>query len=55
MRGAVPPLPHTSSCRGAYLSTGTTLPLPYNLFNLCLVQYFVFSACSLSERFAKYY
>jgi hypothetical protein len=27
-RGAIPPLPHTSSWRGAYLSTGTTLPLP---------------------------
>jgi hypothetical protein len=26
MRGAIPPLPDTSSWRGAYLSTGTTLP-----------------------------
>jgi hypothetical protein len=24
---SIPPLPHSSSCRGAYLSTGTTLPL----------------------------
>jgi len=28
MRGAIPPLPNTSSWRGAQLSTGTTLPLP---------------------------
>jgi hypothetical protein len=27
MRGFVPPLPNTSSWRGAYLSTGTTLLL----------------------------
>jgi hypothetical protein len=27
MRGAIPPLTSTSSWRGAYLSTGTTLPL----------------------------
>jgi hypothetical protein len=25
MRGAIPPLPNTSSWRGAYLTTGTTL------------------------------
>jgi hypothetical protein len=25
-RGAIPPLPHTSSWRGTWLSTGTTLP-----------------------------
>jgi len=30
MCGAVPPLPTTSSWPGAYLSTGTTLPLLYN-------------------------
>jgi hypothetical protein len=29
MRGAIPPLPNTSSWRGVQLSTGTTLPLPY--------------------------
>jgi hypothetical protein len=28
MRGAIHPLPNTSSWRGAHLSTGTTLPLP---------------------------
>jgi hypothetical protein len=28
MHGAIPPLPHTSSWHGAYLSTGTSLPLP---------------------------
>jgi hypothetical protein len=28
MRGAKPPLPNTPSCRGAYLSTGTTSTLP---------------------------
>jgi hypothetical protein len=28
MRGAIPPLPNTPSWHGAYLSTGTTLPLP---------------------------
>jgi len=27
MHGAIPPLPHTSSWHGAWLSTGTTLPL----------------------------
>jgi hypothetical protein len=27
MRGAIPPLPYTSSWRGAQLSTGTILPL----------------------------
>jgi hypothetical protein len=26
MRGAIPPLPHTPAWRGAWLSTGTTLP-----------------------------
>jgi hypothetical protein len=31
MHGATPPLPNTSSWRGAYLSTGTTLPLPLPL------------------------
>jgi hypothetical protein len=32
MRGAMPTLPHTSSWRGCWLSTGTTLPLelPYS-------------------------
>jgi len=29
MRGAILPLPHTSSWRGAQLNTGTTLPLLY--------------------------
>jgi hypothetical protein len=28
MCGAIPPLPNTSLWRGAWLSTGTTLPLP---------------------------
>jgi hypothetical protein len=28
MRGAIPPLPNTSSWCGTYLSIGTTLPLP---------------------------
>jgi hypothetical protein len=28
MRGTILPLPNTPSWRGAYLSTGTTLPLP---------------------------
>jgi hypothetical protein len=31
MSGAIPPLPNTSSWRGAYLSTGITLPLPFTL------------------------
>jgi hypothetical protein len=30
MRGAINPLHHTFSWRGTWLSTGTTLPLPYN-------------------------
>jgi hypothetical protein len=32
MREDIPPLPHTSSWRGDYLSTGTTLPLPVVLY-----------------------
>jgi hypothetical protein len=33
MHEAIPPLPHTSSCRAAYLSKGTTLHLfLYQLF-----------------------
>jgi len=32
MRGAIPPLPHTSPWRGAFLSTGTTLPLSYHTY-----------------------
>jgi hypothetical protein len=31
MRGAIPPPPNTSSCRGAELSTGTTSPSSFNL------------------------
>jgi hypothetical protein len=31
MRGAIPPIPNTSSWRGALLSTGTTSPLPFYL------------------------
>jgi hypothetical protein len=31
MRGAIPPLPHTPSCRVAWLSTGTTLPFTFTL------------------------
>jgi hypothetical protein len=33
MRGAIPPLPITSSWRGAYLSTGTTLPFTFTFTN----------------------
>jgi hypothetical protein len=29
MRGAIPLLPNTSSWHGAWLSTGTALPLPF--------------------------
>jgi hypothetical protein len=31
IRGAIPPLPHTSSWSGAWLSTGSFLPSPYLL------------------------
>jgi hypothetical protein len=31
MRGVVPPLPNTPSRCGALLSTGATLPLPYDI------------------------
>jgi hypothetical protein len=31
MRGAIPPLPHTSSCRGAYLSPGKIFALIYRV------------------------
>jgi len=30
MRGTISPFPHTSSWRGASLTTRTTLPLPYH-------------------------
>jgi len=38
MNGAIPPLPNTSSWRGAQLqkSTGTALPLPY-LYCCCYI------------------
>jgi hypothetical protein len=29
MRGAIPPLPNTSSWRGSEFSTGTAFPLPF--------------------------
>jgi hypothetical protein len=38
MRGAIPPLPNTSSWRGAQLITGTTLPSPL-LRNYSVIQY----------------
>jgi hypothetical protein len=34
MHGAMPPLPNTSSWRGAWLRTGTTSPLPFILCNI---------------------
>jgi hypothetical protein len=38
MRGAIPPLPNTSSWRGAQWSTGTTLPLLFILMRTALHQ-----------------
>jgi hypothetical protein len=35
MRGTIPPLPNMSSWRGAYLSTGTTLPFKLHILYQC--------------------
>jgi hypothetical protein len=40
MRGALPPLPNTPSWRGAQLSTGTALPLPFTFAILGSIQKF---------------
>jgi hypothetical protein len=37
MRGAITPLPNTPSCRGAYLSIGTTLPLSPTTGNIITI------------------
>jgi len=49
MRGAVLPLPNTSSWRGAYLSTGTTLPYLY-LINITWLTILT----SLCDRFYEF-
>jgi hypothetical protein len=49
MRGAIPPLPNTSSWRGAWLSTGTTLPLL-----MPLIAREDFSASVRTESFKPY-
>jgi len=47
MGGAIPLLPHTSSWRGAWLSTGTNLPLRLLItFSYDFVTYFGFVSCS---------
>jgi hypothetical protein len=39
MRGAVPPLPHMTSWRGAKLSTGTILPFTFTIDEIQLTMF----------------